>query len=62
MYCKNFNTCEALKMIDTLREGYKRLAKMYEGGDVEMFCLQILDHSIAYEDRAIIQQHVPPDN
>lgn len=60
-YCKNFNTCDALKMLDTLREGYKRLAKMYAGGEVEGFCLQILDHSKEYEDRAIIQQQVQPD-
>jgi hypothetical protein len=51
-YCKNFNTCDALKMLDTLREGYKRLAKMYEGGEVEVFCMQILDHSKEYEDRS----------
>ena len=48
--------------IKTLREGYARLAKMYEGGDIESFCLQILDHTKEYEDRAIIQQKLQPDN
>lgn len=52
---------DAKKMISTLREGYKRILEM-DGSDAEAFCLQILDHSKEYEDRAIIQQHVPPDN
>ena len=52
---------KAIKTIRTLREGFTRLAKMYEGGGVEPFCLQILDHTKEYEDRAIIQQQLQPN-
>ena len=59
--CKDAEYIHARQCIKKLRDGYKYMAKWYEGGEIEGFCLQILDHTKEYEDRAIIQQKLQPD-